>query len=73
MPGKTSVFTYDAVGNRLSLTEEYAEGKTFIDPALDSEETNVIQYKKKIVAYTYSDRNELLSVTESMYGSKYRG
>ena len=70
MPGKTSEFTYDAANNRISMTEEYTEEKTFDSVMIDNSEGNVLKYKKKTVMYEYSDRNELLSAEEKMYSSE---
>ena len=67
MPGKTSVFTYDAAGNRASLTEEYTSAKSLDSTIVDFVAENMLQYNCKVVSYSYSDCNELLSVSEKMY------
>lgn len=67
MPGKTSVFTYDAAGNRASLTEEYTSAKSLDSTIVDFVAENMLQYNSKVVSYSYSDCNELLSVSEKMY------
>lgn len=67
MPGKTAVFTYDEAGNRASLTEEYVSAKSLDSTIVDFVAENMLQYNSKVVSYSYSDCNELLSVSEKMY------
>lgn len=62
-PGKTTTFAYDEVGNRIGMTEESSSTQDF-PYTFDQNSSNVVQYDRKEVSYTYSLRNELLSVME---------
>ncbi|HWT73805.1 MAG TPA: RHS repeat-associated core domain-containing protein, partial [Mobilitalea sp.] len=62
MPGKTTVYDYDAVGNRWSLNETYTSEQSSGYQKNQSE----VKYNVKSSEYVYSDSNMLQMVVEHM-------
>jgi YD repeat-containing protein len=64
-PGKTTVYSYDKAGNRVSQNETYVslQPSDYVDETTGKE----IQYILKKSDYTYSNSNQLLKLVERMF------
>jgi len=66
-PGKTTVYTYDGAGNRISQDETYTSEQVI--PAIDGTGVGEIKYIVKRSEYVYSNTNRLLKLAEKLKDS----
>ncbi len=63
MPGAVTDYTYDGVGNRISMTQTSTSAKTYHDVQTNED----IAYNSAVTNYTYNAANELANTDKALY------